>query len=445
MHAKSTFLRTTIKLPTLLSLLMVSLFLAQPALQSQTQSVTQMYTRTGPDEFDTADMRGGQIGGRLMGFGYKLLAMRCVSGQVIVGANIRRGDVLDCLRITCARPSCTSGSCTWSSSQPGMSAGNPDGGDAHPAMMCQSNEIVTGVRGRVLAFTAPVMGRRTGFDYAADIEIECSQMQSAAVSGPSGQRFYPVTQSGSGTWHHPEGGFEYAAPGVAANVVQNFITPPISCRGRGYGASSISVGIANFLGSADEPVVQAVSLFCPRIAPTAPSNSTDFRVMAPNDPMWTKTEYANTYGYFPGTANFYSNCHNFVGEMGLEFPGIGPNVCGNMFNQNISQLPPGTPHQLGDVAVVYGRLAGAPFAMHSAVYIGRGIYLQRNGASDIQVSSQNYIDTLFSDGKVFYVRPSGGLATYMAKLAAMKVKINPSEGPTPAYQNLITQIKACFP
>jgi hypothetical protein len=437
------FLDTTRTPSTLLLSLLCSLFFAHPIVQIHAQISQPMNSRTGPDEFDTADNRGGQIGGRLMGFGYKLLAMRCVTGQVIVGANIRKGDVLDYLQITCATPSCANGSCTWSSPQPGMSAGNPDGGDAYPAMLCQPNEVLSGIRGRVLSFTVPVVNRRTGFDYASDIEIECSQMTSPAVSGPSGQRFYPVTQGGSGTWHHPQGGFANASPGVAANAIQNFITPPISCRGRGYGASSVSAGIANFLGSPDYPVVQAVSLFCPRIAPTPPSNASDFRLMNPQDPMWTNGDYANTLGYFPGTSAFVATCHGFVGEMGLNTPGS--NLCGNGFMQNLPKLPPGTPHQLGDVAVVYGRFAGAPFALHSAIYIGCNIYLQRNGQSNVQVNTQSSIDTFTTNEQVFYVRPSGGVDTFSAKLTAMKALINPSDGTTAQYQTILAQIKNCFP
>src|SRR5271156_2300798 len=174
----------------LLLLLVATSSPAQQSLQGQVQNLNQLWSRTAADEYDTASYRGGQIGGRLLGFGYKLLAMRCVSGQVIVGANIRRGDALDYLQISCAVPFCSSGSYTWSSPQLGMSAGNSNGGDSHPAMMCQSNEIVSGVRGRVVSFPAPVLGRRTGFDYAADLEIECSQMTSAAVSGRSGQLYY---------------------------------------------------------------------------------------------------------------------------------------------------------------------------------------------------------------------------------------------------------------
>src|SRR5580698_9483725 len=170
------------QLPVLL-LLGCGLLLAHPIVQMHAQISDRMTSRTRVDEYDTAESRGGQIGGRLMGFGYKLLAMRCVSGQVIVGANIRRGDVLDYLQIVCAVPSCQNGSCSWSSPQLGMSAGNPAGGDPHPGMMCPSNQILSGIRGRVVSFTLPVVNQRTGFDYAADLEIECSQMTGPPVVG----------------------------------------------------------------------------------------------------------------------------------------------------------------------------------------------------------------------------------------------------------------------
>ena len=369
------------------------------------------------------------------------------SGQVIVGANIRRGDALDYLQITCAVPSCANGSCTWSTAQQGMSAGSSSWGDAHPAMLCQSDEAVSGIRGRVVAFTLPAPLRRTGFDYASDLEIECSQMTQAAVAGPSGQRFYPVAQAGSGTWHHPEGGFAYASPGVAPNVVQNYITPPISCRNGGYAASSISVGIANFLGQSDHPVVQAVSLFCSRLAPQPPPQpqaGTDFRVMVPGDPKWSDPNYAGVLGYFPDTWKVQSSCHGFIGDMGINTPGA--NTCGPGFwTSLVPGLPNSVPRQLGDVAVVFGHLAGQPFAYHSALYIGCGLYLQRNGSSNIQVSNQAFIDNFTTNEQVVYIRPLGSLATYQNELATLKPRLNPNEGPTPAYQNLITQIKNCFP
>jgi hypothetical protein len=491
MHVKCAARGAAGGLRTLFFLLISSLFLALPILRSHAQFSQPMASGTRSDEFDTADRQGGQVGGTLMGIGYRLMALRCGSGQAIVGANIRRSDALDYLQITCAAPSCANGSCTWSSPHPGMAAGSPYRGVAHPAMMCQSDEVVSGIRGRVAIFA-----ERTGFDYASDLEIECSQMTSASVTGRSGEKFYPVTRGGAGSWHHPDGGFASAAQGVAHTVSKSSVTPPISCRPGGYGATSISVGISNFLGSANQPVVQAVSLFCPRIAPTAPqqppqniagtsgrsqkprtgptgpqqspavtaatsgrsqksaavsttpqqtlppqqiaSNTIDFKLMTPDDSMWTNSNYAGILGYFPATSNTRSSCHGFVGEMGISTPGS--DVCGDGYLKNLAKLPAGTPHQLGDVAAVYGR----GVVLHTAIYLGCSLYLQRKGTSDIQVSQESYIDNFASNEQVIFLRP-GGLGTFSAKLAVLKAKIDPNDGTNAAHQALIAQIQGCFP
>jgi hypothetical protein len=210
--------RGTKPLRILFTLLIGCLFSAQPLLQSHAQS---MASATRSDEFDTADRQGGQIGGARMGIHYQLVTMRCGSGEVMVGANIRRRDALNYMQIACATPSCLNTSCTWSSPHWGMSAGSAAGGDAHPAMMCSSNEILSGIRGRVLVFAG-----RTSFDYAADIEIECSQMKSAPVMGSSGQQLYPISIPGStGSWHHSDSGFSSAPPGPR-EVIESNITGP---------------------------------------------------------------------------------------------------------------------------------------------------------------------------------------------------------------------------
>jgi hypothetical protein len=469
----------------LFSLLISCLFVAQLLLQSRAQS---MASATRSDEFDTADRRGGQIGGARMGIHYKLVTMRCGPGEVMVGANIRRRDALNSMQIACATPSCVNASCTWSSPHWGMSAGSPAGGDAHPAMMCGSNEILSGIRGRVLVFAG-----RTGFDYAADIEIECSQMKSAPVMGSSGQQLYPVSMSGStGSWHHSDGGFSSAPPGPR-EVIENNITGPISCSTRGYGATAVSAGVSAFFEG--QPAVQAVSLYCPRIAPTAHPQSpprvastakgkqngasgtsqsslldfgstvktksagastpskqpslftaaasagtNNFRLMTPEDSMWTNQDYAGTLGYFAGKSNPLSSCHGFIGEMGVATSGA--NLCGNEFMRNLPPLPAGTTHQSGDIAIISGRIAKEPW--HSAIFIGCALYLQRNGGSNIQVISQSYLDNFISNEQVYYVRPIG-LGTFTAKLAALKAEMNPSEGTAPAYQASIARIKDCFP
>jgi hypothetical protein len=126
---------------------------------------TPMWSKPGPGERDTAD-GGGQAGGQKLGRGYQLQTLRCASGQVLAGAQIRRGDVLDFVRIACAVPYCDASGCRWSrnSLQWGAEAGNDAGGDEQPPMLCPSNSAISGFQAPVVTFTI--------FDYAAGLLIE---------------------------------------------------------------------------------------------------------------------------------------------------------------------------------------------------------------------------------------------------------------------------------
>lgn len=212
-----------------------------------------MQSRPGPGEVDTANRRGGQAGGIGSGVGYTLPTLRCPRGEAIVGARIRRGDVLDWLQIACAQPNCANGECRWTQRSWGPAAGNPQGGDPHPEMICAPTEMVSGFRARVAAFTR--------FDYTADIEIECATIAGAADA----QGLFPV--SGQGQWHHPEGGLARGTrPG---NIVRTSMTPAISCRPNG-GVGAFSLGVsANFVDRGQR-VVQAISLYCPATLQQAP-------------------------------------------------------------------------------------------------------------------------------------------------------------------------------
>ena len=233
--------------------------------RAQTQIIQPMASTPRAGEVDTAD-RSGQAGGKSLGINYQLSALRCGTGQAIVGANLRRGDVLDFLQVACATPVCNGGNCQWSAAQWGPSGGNPSGGDAHPPMMCAQNQAVSGFRGRVVSFFT----RR--FDFAEDIEIECSQI----VAAPTAQGYVQVSsgatqnsssaQSGAATWHHPEGGLSLDT--IIPRWRTNATTPIISCARRGWAATAFSLGISDFVSSR---VIQAVSLYCPAGRPSAPS------------------------------------------------------------------------------------------------------------------------------------------------------------------------------
>jgi hypothetical protein len=216
----------------------------------QARGLRRMESRTRPGEIDTA-AEGGQAGGKQIGRGYRLIDLRCASGEVIAGARIRRGAVLDHLQIACARPRCDGRGCQWTSYSWGMSAGNSGGGEPHPPMICAGNEMISGFRARVVSFTV--------FDYASDIEFECTPI----ATRPTAEGFFPAGQGS--TWHHPEGGFQVGfAPEGARGLrrTPDGVSPFISCRTRGFGATAVSVGEADFV-QRGQRIVQAVSLFCP--------------------------------------------------------------------------------------------------------------------------------------------------------------------------------------
>jgi hypothetical protein len=212
------------------------------------------------DEFDTGDpdsfrglagVQAGQAGGEQWGSGYAFRTLRCGNDEAIVGARIRRGDVLDFIQVACATPVCTGGACQWNQFYWGPWAGNPAGGDPHPSMVCNQNEMVSGFRGRVITFTIA--------DYVADIEIQCSRIRSS--DGPNGP--FRVTRD-SPTWHHPEGGLRIGGT-LPGSFLRTEITGRIGCRPFG-GANAISTGVANFV-LPGQRVVQAVSMYCPATRP----------------------------------------------------------------------------------------------------------------------------------------------------------------------------------
>lgn len=211
-----------------------------------------------PDEFDTAE-RGLQAGGHFESIRYSWVNLRCPGrNEAIVGMGIRRGDVVDFLRIFCATPQRSGTSYSWDpqSGHPGPSAGNTNGGDPHTAMFCAQNEMMAAFRARVVVFRTSA----NAFDYAQDIEIQCAQITSYSNG------FYRVATQGDGVWHHPEGGFSNSHAHLA---VRASITPVISCRPNG-GVSAVSLGIADNFVNLGQRVVQSVSLYCPATPGPAP-------------------------------------------------------------------------------------------------------------------------------------------------------------------------------
>jgi len=256
---------------------MLLLLILIGASQALAQPLTvPMQSRPRPNELDTAD-QGGQAGGDQTGRGYRLQDLRCGTGEAVVGLRIRRGDVLDFVQVGCGTPVCTNRGCSWGGNiNWEMSAGNPNGGDPHPDMICNANQMVSGFRGRVVTFGVPTeslpnanvqrLPNSIAFDYSADLEIRCSRI---IAPGPAPGTF-AVSQFGA-TWHHPEGGLGLGGISgnwsrwgyIPPNVVSNVDTPMISCA-NGLGTTALSVGEADFVVSR---VVQAVSMYCPRGQP----------------------------------------------------------------------------------------------------------------------------------------------------------------------------------
>lgn len=200
-----------------------------------------MQSQPGQNEIDTAD-NGGQIGGIQVGVQYALQTLRCPAGKAIVGMRTRRSDVLEFIEIACGVPACVADGCTWDNAMP-LSAGNPGGGIVQSPMLCKHDEMLSGIRGRVLTISPPGVGYN--FDYVADIEIECARMISQGS-------MYGV-DARSATWLHPSGHLEMASGAYLSNS--------ISCKSTG-GATAVSLGIARHVWR-PERVIQAVSLYCP--------------------------------------------------------------------------------------------------------------------------------------------------------------------------------------
>ena len=178
-------------------------------------------------------------------------ALRCEGGEAMVGARIRRGDVLDHIQIACARVGCVGQSCQWETARWGMAAGNPNGGQAQRPLLCNRNEVVTGLRARQVTFTES--------PYVADIEVECAQFALPDEGTSSGARGLNRTPSSPPNWRHGSGGLRSVAP--PPNAIRNVIGPPLSCRPNGN-AQAFSVAESDFVNPGQR-VIQDISLQCP--------------------------------------------------------------------------------------------------------------------------------------------------------------------------------------
>lgn len=236
---------------TFLAALLVCLpFTAVPEGTTAQVITTPLHSEPLQGEIDTAD-RGDQIGGIQVGIDYALRTLRCPSGQVMVGMRTGVSDVLVFLEVTCAPPACTRIECSWTSTST-IEAGSQSAGRLQSQMLCKNNEMISGIRGRVITRSNPRLGYN--FDYAADLEIECARMNSPGALG-----MISGIDAASANWRHPTGELTMGGPG---GVVSDLI----SCRPNG-GVTAVSLGISRHFERRGERVLQAVSLYCPVALP----------------------------------------------------------------------------------------------------------------------------------------------------------------------------------
>jgi hypothetical protein len=234
--------------PPLLLTVLALLVVLLPATRAQPRLVP-MESRPGQGELDTAAIWGHQIGGAQAGVDYALRTLRCQTGEAIVGMRIRRSNVLEFMQVLCAAPRCAAANCQWTAPpRPEASEGNPNGGMLQPEMQCDQHEMVASIKGRVHTVSRPGVGY--AFDYAADIEIECSRI---TLVSPNNM-FGVIAQAGN--WHAPQGSLTTAPGGQLTGI--------ITCRPNG-GVTAISLGTARDIERLQQHVrvIQAVSLYCP--------------------------------------------------------------------------------------------------------------------------------------------------------------------------------------
>jgi hypothetical protein len=277
--------------------------------------------------------------------------LRCAgAGDAIVGMRLRRGDVLDNVQIVCATPTCANGACQWTASTYGPSAGNPSGGDLQPLMMCNQNEMVSGFRGRVVTFTI--------FDYAADIEIQCSTITSAIPTCG-----FRVSSTG-GHWHQGQGTLNLSI--LPHNFRVATITNRISCRPHG-GATAVATGVSDFV-LPGRRVVQAVSFYCPTSLPTAPDPNcpTSLSVAGVDNQsatvqqQWFQPSLTGSGGRTAGgsvvTMQAQPTSRNFNGVQISEAVTLDPNVtqCPVPNPANLCTVGTGLPFTVGDTRTQIG-------------------------------------------------------------------------------------------
>jgi hypothetical protein len=166
-------------------------------------------------------------------------AMRCEQpNEALVGVQLRRGTVVDSIAIRCAAVSCRSSNCTWSSFYTAATAGNQNGGQPEPWLMCKPGEMVSGFRAAV---------RNVALFYLNDVEFECAKITSSAVRVG---RVFPVS---SANRHWLESSGQLQAP------LGGKLDPAREC-GK-YGATGLGVAIGKY-GLNRSNVVQTLGMYC---------------------------------------------------------------------------------------------------------------------------------------------------------------------------------------
>lgn len=207
-----------------------------------------------------------QIGGHRMGRYRFVGALRCRNpSQSLVGVAISQRTVLEGLRIACAEARCDAAGCGWSRLTWGDMAGTHDERAPREATLCPPGHAISGYRASIHLVRVSGAAR----DYAARFQAQCARIENVVVPSPRGPSS-PITlvSQSRRIWIGFRGTPPASAGQPAGEVQDRAVASAKSREGlcRDTAASAISVAVGEYgNGTHRREVVQAVSMFCPRV------------------------------------------------------------------------------------------------------------------------------------------------------------------------------------
>lgn len=205
-----------------------ALILALPA------AAGELVSPPGPGEQETAQAGGGV--GRFSVVG----ALRCPSGQAMVGVRTATGPLLNFLELACAPIACEAGQCRWRPETMAWASPAGDRTGAEAILLCNPLAIVSGFRAAVV----PVAGGTA----VQALAVQCAPLAGIAPSG--GFAVGPVEDLRVTRRFVPAGRAPEGSVGGA-------------CRDRGAAAFSVAVGAYPRGAGGQGEHVRALSMFCP--------------------------------------------------------------------------------------------------------------------------------------------------------------------------------------